>query len=162
MDVGPETFKLLNKMWKEMWKPNKGHNSKNNGPLVPILLPHFLFFREQVWYKFMDVDPETFKLLKKMWKPNKGHNCKSYGPLAPFLLPHLLFFRDHVWYKFHGSRTTNVENIQQNVKSRNYRITELRNDGRTWQTQYSPTFSKRGYKNSSGRTGKRCRAQQRV
>ena len=73
---------------------------------------------------FMDVDPETFKLLKKMWKPNKGHNSKSYGPLAPFLLPHLLFFKDHVWYKFHGSRTTNVGNIQQNVKSRNYGMTE--------------------------------------
>ena len=72
----------------------------------------------------MDVDPETFKLLKKMWKPHKGHNSKSYGPLAPILLPHLLFFRDHVWYKFHGSRTTNIEIIQQNVKSRNYGITE--------------------------------------
>ena len=78
---------------------------------------------------FMDVDPETFKLVKKMGKPNKGHNSKSYGPLAPILLPHLLFFRDHMWYKFHGSRTTNVENIQQNVKSRNYGIMDLQNYG---------------------------------
>ena len=28
-------------------------------------------------------------------------------------------------------------------------ITEFRNDGRTWQIQYSPTFSKRGYDNTT-------------
>ena len=48
MDVGPETFEVLNKMWNS----NQGHSSVSYGPLAPILLPHLLFFREQVWYKF--------------------------------------------------------------------------------------------------------------
>ena len=56
MYVGPETFKVLNKMWK----PNKGHNSKRYEPLAPTLLPHLPFFREQVWYKFLPEEKEVW------------------------------------------------------------------------------------------------------
>ena len=87
-----------------------------------------LFLGTKCDISFIVVGPETYKLLNKigtkMWKAIKGHYSKSYGPLAPILLPHLLFFRDHVWYKFHGSRTTNITSIKQNVKSRNDRMTE--------------------------------------
>ena len=56
MDVGPETFKLLNKMWK----PNKGYNSQSYGPLAPILYYHTsLSSGTKSDIGFMDVGPET-------------------------------------------------------------------------------------------------------
>ena len=132
MDVGPETFKLLNKMWK----PNK-HNSKSYGPLAPILIRDISFSKRHTprvmgpWplfyyhtsfssgttcgISFMEVGPKTFKLLNKMRKTNKGRNSKNYGPLSPTLLPHLQFFRDQVWYKFHGWMSRNISSIKQNL-----------------------------------------------
>ena len=49
----------------------------------------------------------------------------------------------------------NIKVIKQTLQAPNHGVTELRshgimesqNHGRTWQIQYSPTFSKRGYKN---------------
>ena len=89
---------------------------------------------------FMDVDP----VLKKMWKPNKGHSYNSFGPLAPILLPHTFSSGTIKCFMEVGPETFKIFN-----KMWSHGITEFRNDGRTWQIQYSPTFSKRGYKNTS-------------
>ena len=92
IEVGPQTYKLLSKMHFKFWKHNKGHNSKSYGPLATILRLH-LTSDPKYNISFIEVGPQTYKLLSKMhfkfWKHNKGHNSKSYGPLATILRLHL-------------------------------------------------------------------------
>ena len=77
---------------------NKGHNLQELLALDPLFYYHTSFSSEtKCGISFMDVGPETFKVINKMWKRNKGLLSKGYVPLAPILPPHVLFFRDQVW-----------------------------------------------------------------
>ena len=57
-------------------------------PWPPFYHYTFLTLETQMWLKFIEVGPQTYKLLSKMhfkfWKPTKGHNSKIMGPWPLF------------------------------------------------------------------------------
>ena len=133
-----------------MWKPNKKHNSVSYGPLALISLctihpPTFILSFS--FLAFMVPQKGVTKIFQ-LWQIHKCENIIRditlwvMGPW-PLFYYHSLFSsgtKCGISFMEVGPETFKVSN-----KMWSHGITEFRNDGRTWQIQYSPTFSKQGY-----------------
>ena len=127
--------KSVTKIFKngKIWKPSKGHNSMSYGLLATILPIHLPYLETKCGISFIEVGPQTFKLLSILifWKSTKGRNSKSYKPLAPIPVYTIHPVIVHVYTTFqlshfHSSWEICYESFQEWQKLKTYQGTAPR------------------------------------